>query len=120
MLAQDSQKKIMKKNNHFFLLFFLIVFNLCGAQNAKKIFREKLSVVENYHKGKKTFITELKKSAIFLTELTEIQFEIYDSYEMSEVTSKQNLKDWKIWYKKNKNNLYWDKIEQKVKVKHNR
>lgn len=107
----------MKKLSCIFCLFFFLIFSSSFAQNAKQIFRQKLNLVENYQKGKETVIDELKASAKFLTEITKIQFEVFDSYEMSDVTSKKNLKDWKKWYSKNKNKLYWDDIDRKVKVK---
>ena len=53
----------------------------------------------------------------FLEDLTSIE-----SYRTKDVVnlpepSEQNYEDWKFWYLKNKNNIYWDKKAYKIKVK---
>jgi hypothetical protein len=109
------------KNIIFLCLLFLGVCQFANSQNkAIKIFENNLLIVENYLNGKKTKIVELQSSAEFLREISGIEYYInFDSYELSEVTSKKDLRKWKKWLKKNGENLYWDENEEKVKLKKN-
>jgi len=77
-----------------------------------------INIVESYIKGQ--CIKEgndLEKAVKFLDEITGIasytSMDFFDNIEPSE----GNLLDWKIWYKNNKNLLYWDENRQKVTVR---
>ena len=52
-----------------------------------------------------------------LVELTGIKCEYIEGIDIVYRPSEQNLNDWKAWYEKYKNDLYWDEIDKKVKVK---
>ncbi|WP_353120430.1 hypothetical protein [Myroides odoratus] len=54
---------------------------------------------------------------LFLYSLTGIESEYLDGIDFIYIPTKQNLKDWKKWYNKNKHRLYWDEFENKVKLK---
>ena len=107
------------KNIIFLYLIIFGVHQSVNSQNkAVKIFENNLMVIENYLNKKETKIDELKSSANFLQEVTGIKYYInFESYELSEVTSKKDLENWKKWLEKNKEKLYWDEKERKVKLK---
>ncbi len=86
------------------------------AQNdPQKIFQEHIKVIECLLKGEE--VHNLKSTVEFLEETTDIKSEVDFGWEIMYSPTDQNLKDWKDWFKKNKNRLYWDEKEQKVKVK---
>ena len=96
----------MKNVTCLFLLLTLLVCNNLLAQNSpKKIFLKHIQVVEKLFKG--DTIYDLETSIKFLESLTgtksEINFGFVNTYEPTE----QNLKDWKCWYKENKNFIYF-------------
>jgi hypothetical protein len=94
-------------------LFCYLITN--GQNKAEIIFKNNLLLVENYLEGKETKVVELKSSAKFLQDLTGIEYYIdFDSYELSGITSKQNVIDWEKWFIKNRKLLYWDEIQKKV------
>lgn len=107
------------KNTIILCLLFWGVCQSANSQNkAIKIFENNLLIVENYLNSKETKIVELKSSAEFLREISGIEYYVdFDSYELSKVTSKKDLRKWKKWFKKNGEYLYWDENEEKVKLK---
>lgn len=83
-----------------------------------KIFNYHIGVVDNFIKSE--YIdddTSLRRSIEFLERITKIKSDYSDQYVMFCNPTKNNLKDWKRWYKKNKNKLYWNEIEQRLELK---
>lgn len=104
---------------HFkILLLFFIVFasTTVYSQNAKEVFLGHLEMYENYIKGKydnqimdmTTFIDANK----FLATVTGIKTNAL--FAKDEI-----VKEWRVWFEKNKEKLYWDEKEKMVKVKSN-
>ena len=104
---------------HFkILLLFFIVFvsRTVYSQNAKEVFLGHLEMYENYIKGKyvnqimdmTTFIDANK----FLATVTGIKTNAL--FAKDEI-----VKEWRVWFEKNKEKLYWDEKEKMVKVKLN-
>ncbi len=116
----------------------LVIFINCGANNNQEydeIKYEKLKnnndisleilnqldFIEKQLERKKNGKSYTFTNAEVLSNLTGIKAEISglgtlgNSYEVSEAV----LDKWKNWFEKNKHLLYWDRIEQKIKVKKN-
>ena len=54
---------------------------------------------------------------VFIIRLTKIMPDYIEGIDIIYTPTKQNLRDWKKWYNKNKHKLYWDEKEQKVKLR---
>lgn len=77
-----------------------------------------LGIVENFaNVGYVDKDDSLNRSIFFLETLTNINCDIDTQYTMFYTPSKENLKNWKRWLKKNKEKLYWDEKEEKVKLR---
>lgn len=72
--------------------------------------------IENYYKGAPNSFLK-SEDVKLMTRLTNIEPDYDDNIIIDYIITKNNLKDWRNWYNKNKNRLYWDEIENKVKVK---
>ncbi len=102
----------------------LLVLLFCSQANsqidAKKVFTSHIENVEKFINlpiGKSIDGDEFLPSVMFLEELTGIECDTTLSFDPMKEPSKKNLKAWKKWYGKNKDKLYWDDIDRKVKVK---
>jgi hypothetical protein len=82
--------------------------NLQRPMNEKEIFLNSLKVVNNYKKGKKTYIDSLYSSLSFLIKKTGIPGH-FDINHTNPYQDKKYLfydyKQWKEWYRKNKRQL---------------
>lgn len=84
----------------------------------EQVFFYHLGVVENFlsvgyiDKGE-----YLDNSIHFLEDLTKIKSDSYEGRDFFYEPSTQNLKEWKKWFRKNKENLFWDEAETKLKLK---
>lgn len=109
--------------NRIIILTVVILFS-CNSIKTQKfnkaqiVYLEKLNFIELYNEGKiEPSFKDLKEVAFFFEEITNIKADIYESIDSFIDPSEQNLKDWKEWYKNNKERLYWNEEEQKVKLK---
>src|SRR6476620_1132601 len=109
--------KLMNKFLYIFLLVTISTFSKLNSQNAPAIFEQNLSVVESLYKGQAFDLNTIYDARSFLIDVTGIKPEIEKSFDMPIVPSKKIVKSWRKWYKKNKQRLYWDEVEKKVKVK---
>ena len=108
-----------------FLLFsiFLLSFTCKNYQDksknkAQREYLLNIKVVETFIKKKRKDVEDpLDEAVIFLQGLTGIESDFIPGWEPFVIPSSQNLKDWKDWYKKNKEKLYWDNKEKAVKVR---
>ena len=83
-----------------------------------KVFSYHIGVVENFIKSE--YIdddTSLRRSIEFLERITKIKSDFADQHVLFYNPTKKNVKDWKRWYKKNKERLYWDEVEQRLELK---
>ena len=105
----------------YLIIFTALLFSSCKTLNNQnqKVYDEFLLIYNNLVEFKDNNYT----GAIFnsdvrkLVELTGIKCEYFEGIDIVYQPSEQNLIDWKAWYEKNKENLYWDEIDKKVKVK---
>jgi hypothetical protein len=104
-------------------VYLCVVLTLCGCksihaqQRPQLFFEENLKTIEKFLGGEQIQGTKLMDSAIFLQQVTNIKSDMYQGFDEFYTPSEHNLKDWKKWYKKNKDKLYWDEEEQTVKVR---
>lgn len=115
--------------NNFYLSAVLLIFILfssmsCSSRNfkqnnnAQNEYLLNIEIIEKFIKENGTNNAEtLDNAVLFLEKITNIKSEKYEGFELDYFPNEQNLKDWKNWYSKNKNFLYWDKNENKVKVR---
>lgn len=105
---------------------FISVFLLVGCKpsmvssqdKVESVYKTNIAIVENFIKV--GFIEEestLSNSIVFLEQLTKIKSDFKDQFQMFYTPTIQNLKDWKKWFKENKQKLYWDEKENKVIVR---
>jgi hypothetical protein len=108
----------MKKSILFilFVIFYSCKTIDCNDTKACNFYLEKYNRVENY--CNKNFVDTIDNAdIIFIVELTKIMPDYIEGIDIVYTPSRKNLKDWKKWYDKNKDMLYWDEIEQKVKLR---
>lgn len=83
-----------------------------------KVFSYHLGIIENFvENGYTDDDSSLRRSYEFLENITQIKGDVQEQRVLFYTPSIKNLKDWKRWYQKNRDKLYWDEIEQKVKIK---
>lgn len=102
---------------HFkILLLFFVVFvsTTVYSQNAKEVFLVHLDMYENYKKGK--YDNQVLDMTTFL-DANKFMESVTGIKSNSLFASDEIVKDWRAWFEKNKEKLYWDKKEEKVKVK---
>ncbi|WP_445456788.1 hypothetical protein [Flavobacterium sp. HNIBRBA15423] len=105
------------------LFLLLIIFSSCKSKLidkdlAGRVYNYHIGVVENYLKN--SYIDDdssLNRSIIFLENISKIKSDVIEQRDFFYSPSFKNLKDWKRWYKKNKNKLYWNEIEQRLELK---
>jgi hypothetical protein len=107
----------MKKLGYMLLLLTLALSTDLKAQNAQELFRKNLSVFDDIEKGKSFSLNMIYESRAFLIDLTGIKYQMEKEFEMPIFPPKKTIKEWKNWFEKNKNNLYWDDSDKKVKLK---
>lgn len=99
-----------------FLLFTIFSLNL-NAQNAKDIFLENLTAFEKLKDENESIsLDRVYESREFLIEITGITYELEKPFDMPAFPPEKTLKDWRAWYETNKDRLYWDEKEKKIKV----
>jgi len=115
----------------FFICLLIFFSSYCAAQkvastnkNASKIYKEHLSIIDQYldlFKTKDTIVSiddhvakGFDKAIIFLEKITSIESDIFSSFDRLHEPSKENYRDWKAWYRLNKKKLYLDADEVKI------
>lgn len=116
-LSINYQILKMKKLHLALILFISFFYTNLNAQTAQEIFLENLAVFENLKKGGSTDLNRVYESRAFLIEITGITYQMENSFDMPKMPPHETIEEWKSWYDKNKEELYWDKKEKKVKVK---
>lgn len=121
-LLQLKMKSIVKLP---LLLLYLLstVTNYGNVQikknKAQKEYLNNLHIIQDcMYKGKKVSGEVFDGAIFFLETTTNIKSNYSYGHEAFATPTEQNIKDWKNWYKRNKNLLYWDQNEQRVKVKY--
>lgn len=72
--------------------------------------------LENFSKN--NYVGQIKETDVFFIEkLTNIECNYTEGFDILYEPTEQNLRDWKKWYDKNKDKLYWDEKEEKVKLR---
>lgn len=113
---------MIKQLNIIFLLgmvFSCSNANLYSQNKAQQLYLENIAVVEKFvmkEWNPKSDGSILDSAVLFLEELTAIQSNYLPGKEMILLPNKENLNDWKRWYKKNKDRLVWDEEELKAWV----
>ncbi len=83
-----------------------------------QIFFEKhLSVIEKFHNEKDVDGNEIEEAREFLEEITKIESEAEYGFTGAYPPTELDLKKWKEWYSRNKDNLIWDEKNQNIKLK---
>lgn len=99
-------------------VFFMFSCKTLNSQNKKAcnefllIYNSLVEFKENNYTGV-IFNSDVRK----LVELTGVNCEYIEGIDIVYRPSEQNLSDWKSWYEINKNKLYWNEIDKKVKFK---
>lgn len=110
----------MKIKTAYTLIFAVILYscNVGFSQNDKaiNIFETNLEVLERYFNEETIEGGQLDKSIIFFEDLTGIKSDIGDGYDDIRTPTIENLNQWKDWFKRNKDKLYWNQQEQKIKI----
>lgn len=82
------------------------------------VFNMNLTVVQNYFLvGYVDDDTCLNRSIEFLEKITQIKCNVPAEYLTRYEPNERNIKDWEAWFKENKQKLYWDDKENKVKIR---
>lgn len=85
---------------------------------ANRVFLYHLSVIESFvNIGYIDEVSALARSYEFLEGITGIKGDVEEQKELFYTPSKENLRDWKRWLRNNRQKIYWDAGEQKVKIK---
>ena len=116
-----KRSKVKKMIYTFISVFLLVGFKpsiVSSQDKAESVYKTNIAIVENFLKV--GFIEEestLSNSIVFLEQLTKIKSDFKDQFQMFYTPTIENLKDWKKWFKENKQKLYWDEKENKVIVR---
>ena len=105
-----------------FKMLMLIAFaNMGTGQNEEKaqnIFKNKLEIIKKATSKSNNNMDEYKINGaiLFLEKVTLIWSESDGNYIGRFNPTYKDFKSWSIWFKNNKNRLYWDDNKQSVKV----
>lgn len=103
----------MKKT--IYILFLIILNNLSAQNEPQKIFLSNLSVIENFlnlKEGEFLDGKELNQSIEFLEKITEIESHREYGRDLLMTPTKKNYKSWRKWFKRHKNELYLDSVNE--------
>ncbi|MDR0229360.1 MAG: hypothetical protein LBI72_09890 [Flavobacteriaceae bacterium] len=106
----------------FFLTFlFLLLFGCkpveCLDPAACAYFENTYRRIEGNYDKRYSKTTIYSEDYDFIYAITGVQSEYIEGIELLYTPSKKSLKIWKRWYKYNKDKLYWDESEKKVKLR---
>lgn len=90
------------------------------SQNkAQNIFRTHLKTIEDFVNFQSENINgeTLNNSIEFLERLTDIKSSKSEDFDPMNLPSKDDLSKWENWFKHNKINIYWDKINNEVRIR---
>lgn len=110
----------MNKISYIFLLCASLYFNCSftqNNQNAQNIFKENLAVFEKIANGEDVNLNSIYEAREFLIGITGISYEMEKSFDMPILPPQQTLNEWKTWFEKNKERLYWHKRKKEVRIK---
>jgi hypothetical protein len=110
----------MKKITYIFLLYSSFFFNGSFAQNnqnAQDIFKENIAVFEKLANGEDANLNSIYEARGFLIRVTGISYEMEKSFDMPILPPQETLNEWKTWFEKNKECLYWHKRKKEIRVK---
>ena len=109
----------MKKTSYIFLIYSFSLFNSLFAQNNQNeqdIFKKNIAVFEKLANGEDTNLNSIYEAREFLIRITGISYEMEKSFDMPILPPQQTLNEWKTWFEKNKERLYWHKRKKEVRV----
>ena len=87
-------------------------------KKAQSVFNMNLTIVENYFiVGYVEDYSCLNRAIDFLEKISEIKCNVPAEYLTRYEPTNKNIQDWKTWFNRNKNKIYWDDKENKVKIK---
>jgi len=96
----------------------LLVFLSIKDDKACKIFCDNLAVIKESVEKKTTVnASKISEAISFLEQVTLIKSTSDGNFFGRFNPTKQDFNNWNQWFKKNKQMLYWDEKEQKVKLK---
>ncbi len=102
-----------------YLFIFLFIFGQnINAQNSPRIFELNLGMISNYlhiQGGKNIKQERIQEAVDFLEEITKIKCD--KNLETVREPSERNYIDWKNWLEINKERIYWDEKQKKIKLK---
>ena len=112
----------MKNSLQFF--FTIIILSSCSSYNnlnkSQTIYISHLNKIEYFVKNKDREISldlgGLFPSIKLLENLTKIKSDLSESFESFPIPTRKNFKQWRNWYKINKDKLYFDETERIIKV----
>lgn len=109
----------MKTYYLILLLFFSCKSSDIQIKKAQDIYLTNLEIIESFVKIENESIdgNTLDRAINFLESLTLIKSSFTQNYDPQKFPTDQNLNDWEKWYSENKQLLYWDDLDGKVKVK---
>ncbi|MFP9100652.1 hypothetical protein ACLI09_16505 [Flavobacterium sp. RHBU_24] len=104
----------------YVIIFFIIISckpSYRDKDMAERVFRYHIGVVENFIRvGYIDNDTPLRNSMLFLEKLTKMKGDISEQMVTWYTPTKHNVRDWRKWYRNNKDRLYWDDEKQELKV----
>ena len=102
----------------FCKLIIITFLNVTYGQNVKYYFQSNLGVVENFLKSGISTGNCLDEAILVIEEVTKIKCytQEEDYTKDTKIPNIYNLRDWKKWYKQNKNNLKWNNEVGKIEV----
>ncbi|MDB5157908.1 MAG: hypothetical protein JWR50_2615 [Mucilaginibacter sp.] len=113
----------MRIYNHLLSLLLSLSFLLagCRVQKASKLIEEKLYIIEQKVRHDSTLnFNEIEPAILFLEQTTGIRSESNGDYIGRYQPTLNDYKKWKNWFELNRDRLYWDSQEQKVRVRDKR
>lgn len=109
----------MKKLTFILIITLLSFSNKINAQNAQAIFLDNLESFERLEKSENESISlnKVYEARKFLIAITGITYKMEEPFDMPVFPPNKTIIEWRSWFEKNKDFLYYDEKEKEVKVR---
>ena len=87
------------------------------VKNPNLEYKRFLNIIKKYKKSNSIDIDDLNYAVHFITDVTNIKDNSYSFLPNTKLPRKEIIQKWENWFEQNQKFLFWDKKEQKIKVK---
>ncbi|PWB22858.1 hypothetical protein [Flavobacterium sp. HTF] len=109
----------MKKLTFVLFVIFLSFSNNVNSQNAQGTFLDNLESFERLanNENESISLNKIYEARKFLIDITGITYKMEEAFDMPVFPPNETIKNWRSWFEKNKELLYFDEKDKIVKVR---